>query len=97
MASARGIQPELGRHLPALLVEAGLEEVGAEGRTSWMWSGSEEAEVGRLSIEHVTKIAVEAGLLSEEDRNRYMHLVTDPDTGTFSPFRFGAWGRKPAN
>ena len=96
MAGGRGIQTSLGRHLPALLVEAGLEEVGAEGRTNLMWGGSEEAEVGRLSLEHTTKLAVDLGLLSEEDRARYLSVVTDPDTAIFSPFRFGAWGRKPS-
>ncbi|MDQ3982144.1 MAG: methyltransferase domain-containing protein [Actinomycetota bacterium] len=94
-AGARGIQPELGRHLPALLIEAGLEEVGAEGRTNLMWSGSEESEVARLSLEHVTKAAVEAGLITAEDRARYMSVVTEPGSASFSPLRFGAWGRKP--
>jgi predicted O-methyltransferase YrrM len=94
-AGVRGIQPELGRHLPALLIEAGLEEVGAEGRTNLVWSGSEEAEVGRLSLEHVTKVALDAGLITPEDRARYMSVVTDPGTASFSPLRFGAWGRKP--
>ncbi len=94
-SGARGIQPELGRHLPALLIEAGLEEVGGEGRTNLMWSGSEEAEVARLSLEHVTKIAVDAGLITADDRARYVAVVTDPGTASFSPLRFGAWGRKP--
>ena len=95
-AGPRGIQPELGRRLPALLIEAGLDDVGAEGRMNLMWGGSEQAEVGRLSLEHVTKVAVDAGLLSAEDRARYMFTVIDPNTATFSPLRFGAWGRKPS-
>jgi SAM-dependent methyltransferase len=94
-AAPRGIQPELGRHLPALLAEAGLEEVGGEGRTTWMWSESEDSEVGRLSLDHLTKVAVDAGLMTAEDRGRYMRIVTEPGVGTFSPLRFGAWGRKP--
>jgi 2-polyprenyl-3-methyl-5-hydroxy-6-metoxy-1,4-benzoquinol methylase len=95
MAQAGSIQPELGRHLPALLVEAGLVDVGAEGSMTFLWSMTEEAEVGRLSIERVTKIAVDAGFLSEDDRSRYMTLFNEPGRGTFSPLRFGAWGRKP--
>jgi hypothetical protein len=95
-SGARGIQPELGRRLPELLIEAGLEDVGAEGRTSLMWSGSEESELGRLSIERVTQVALDAGLITQEDRDRYMKVVTEPGTATFSPLRFGAWGRKPA-
>lgn len=94
-AKPRGIQPALGRHLPALLAEAGLEDVGGEGRTNFMWSGTEEAEVGRLSLEHVTKMGVQVGLITEEDRTRYMSLFNTPGVGTFSPLRFGAWGRKP--
>ncbi|MDQ3952241.1 MAG: methyltransferase domain-containing protein [Actinomycetota bacterium] len=96
-AGFRGIQPELGRRLPELLIEAGLEDVGAEGRTSLMWSGSEESEVGRLSLERVTKIAADAGLITEEDRVRYLRIVTEPGHASFSPLRFGAWGRKPAS
>lgn len=96
-AKPRGIQPELGRRLPALLIEAGLEDVGAEGRTNLMWSGSPESEVGRLSLERVTKLAVDAGLLPEEDRARYLKIVTEPGHASFSPLRFGAWGRKPVS
>ncbi|HEX2296639.1 MAG TPA: methyltransferase [Actinomycetota bacterium] len=95
LAQLRGIQAELGRRLPELLIEAGLEEVGAEGRTNLMWSGSEESELGRLSLERVTKIAADAGLISEDDRARYMKVVTEPGHASFSPLRFGAWGRKP--
>ena len=91
----RGIQAELGRHLPALLIDAGLQDVGAEGRTSLMWSGSEESEVGRLSLERVTQVALDAGLITPEDRARYLSIVTEPGVATFSPLRFGAWGRKP--
>lgn len=93
-AGLRGIQPELGRRLPELLIEAGLENVGAEGRTNLMWSGSEESEVGRLSLERVTRIAADAGLITEEDRTRYLRIVTEPGHASFSPLRFGAWGRK---
>jgi 2-polyprenyl-3-methyl-5-hydroxy-6-metoxy-1,4-benzoquinol methylase len=96
VAPARGIQPELGRHLPALLAEEGLEEVGGEGRTSWLWTGTEQAELGRLSLERVTAVAAEAGVITQEERARYMAVVTEPGIGTFSPLRFGAWGRRPA-
>lgn len=95
-SGARGIQPELGRRLPELLIEAGLEDVGAEGRTNLMWSGSPESELGRLSLERVTKVAADAGLITQEDRERYMSIVTEPGHASFSPLRFGAWGRKPS-
>lgn len=95
LAQLRGIQAELGRHLPALLVEAGLEEVGGEGRTNLVWTGTEESELGRLSLERVTRLAADAGLISEDDRRRYMRVVTEPGQAGFSPLRFGAWGRKP--
>jgi 2-polyprenyl-3-methyl-5-hydroxy-6-metoxy-1,4-benzoquinol methylase len=96
MAQARGIQAELGRRLPELLHEAGLVEIGGEGHTNFIWSGTEQSELGRLSIDQATKLAVGAGLLGQEDRDRYMSLFTDPKVGSFSPLRFGAWGRKPA-
>ncbi|HYO61971.1 MAG TPA: methyltransferase domain-containing protein, partial [Actinomycetota bacterium] len=97
MAPMRGIQPELGRHLPALLAEAGLEVVGGEGRTTWLWTGTEQAELGRLSLDRVTKVAAEMGAITEEERAGYMRVVTEPGIGTFSPLRFGAWGRKPGS
>lgn len=95
LAKFRGIQGELGRRLPALLTEAGLEDVGAEGRLNFVWTGSEEAELGRLSLDRVTRVAADAGAISEEERERYMRSVTEPGQGYFSPLRFGAWGRKP--
>lgn len=94
-APFRGIQPELGRRLPELLIDAGLEDVGAEGRMSLMWSGSPESELGRLSLERVTKVAVDGGLITPEDRERYLSIVAEPGHASFSPLRFGAWGRKP--
>jgi hypothetical protein len=96
-AKLGGIQGELGRRLPALLVEAGLEDVGAEGRTNLMWTGTEQAEVARLSLARVTRVVTDAGLITEEDRERYMKTVTEPGQASFSPLRFGAWGRKPAS
>lgn len=96
LAKLGGIQGELGRHLPALLIEAGLEDVGAEGRMNLMWTGTEEAEVARLSLDRVTRVVTDAGLITEEDRARYMKTVTEPGQAYFSPLRFGAWGRKPA-
>ncbi|HEV2755763.1 MAG TPA: methyltransferase domain-containing protein [Actinomycetota bacterium] len=95
VAPVRGIQPELGRRLPELLAEAGLEDVGGEGRMSWLWTGTEEAELGRLSLERVTKLAADAGAITQEERERYMAVVTEPGIGSFTPLRFGAWGRKP--
>jgi hypothetical protein len=95
MAQVGGVQTDLGRRLPQLFHEAGLVEVGGEGRTRFFWSATEESELGRLSIEQVTKIAVQAGFLTEDDRERYLRLFTDPQVGTFTPFIFGAWGRKP--
>lgn len=95
LAPARGIQTELGRQLPVLLHEAGLVDVGAEGRTRFFWTGTDQSELGRLSIEQVSKVAVEAGLLNAADRDRYLRLFTDPGVGTYTPFFFSAWGRKP--
>jgi hypothetical protein len=95
MAEAGGIQPELGRRLPVVFHEAGLVDVGAEGRTRFSWSGDEQAELGRLSIRRVTEIAVNAGFMTADDRARYLRLFEDPDVGTYTPFVFGAWGRKP--
>lgn len=94
MAPLRGIQPELGRRLPELLVEAGLEEVGGEGRMTFVWTGTEQAELGALSLERMLGAAVEAGAVSAEDKDRYLSIVRDPGIGTFTPLRFGAWGRK---
>jgi SAM-dependent methyltransferase len=95
MSGARGLHTELGRRLPALLVDAGLQDVGAEGRTTLMWSTSEEAAVGRLTIDRMTSLAVTNGVMTEAERDRYLGLFTDPDVATFTPLRFGAWGRKP--
>jgi len=95
MAQVGGVQTDLGRRLPELFHEAGLVDVGGEGRTRFFWSGTEQSELGRLSMDQVTKIAVQAGFLTEADRERYLALFTDPNVGTYTPLIFGAWGRKP--
>jgi SAM-dependent methyltransferase len=91
-----GYEPNLGRRLPQLLTEAGLEDVHGEGRIA---IGTREGNPGiamwRLSLTHLRAPAVEAGLASDADFDEVFELLDDASFAVMPPAVIAAWGRKP--
>jgi SAM-dependent methyltransferase len=92
---AAGLPADYGRHLPRLLREVGLVEVGNEGRVFVMEGGSPGARWFQLSMEQLRSRLVGPGKLTEAEIDRMLALFADPDWAALSPIIFACWGRRP--
>ncbi len=90
-----GVDHTLGRRLPALLREAGLEDVGNEGRVFVMEGGSPGANWFKLSMQRLRPRLVGSNKLTDAEVDRMLALFDDPAWSAFSPIILAAWGRKP--
>jgi len=92
---AAGLKADYGRQLPRLLREAGLVDVGNEGRVFVMAGGSPGARWFQLSMEQVRDRLVGPGKLTDAEVDRMLGLFADPAWAALSPIIFAAWGRSP--
>jgi hypothetical protein len=89
---AAGIKFDYGRHLPRLLREAGLHEIGNEGRVSVMQGGSPGARWFALSMEQLRPRLIGPGKLTDAEVDRMLEFFVDPDWAALSPIILGCWG-----
>ena len=86
----------LGRRLPALLLDAGLELIGGDVHTSMARPGGASFEFHRLTVEGSAPMLIAAGLMSEADVPRVLGVLGSPSTVITSVAVVGAWGRRPS-
>ena len=91
-----GNPPNWGRGLYQHLCSAGLVDVEMEGYLVVGTGGLDRAEAERANFEQVRAEAIERGLLSQQDIDEVLRLLTDPNFAFSSPVMFSAWGRRPA-
>jgi ubiquinone/menaquinone biosynthesis C-methylase UbiE len=100
VAARNGADPDMGRRVPELLRDAGLEDVGAEVRAQ-LYPVRHSRRTIRLDLVRTMRPQiVEMGIathreLDELDRAARKHL-DDPRTVVMSGLLFLCWGRKPA-
>jgi SAM-dependent methyltransferase len=92
--SAAGHDPYGGRHLPRQLRDAGLVDVGNEGRVVVMEPGAPATRWFALSLAHLRGRLTGPDLLSAEEIDAMLGFFEDPDWAALSPIIFAAWGRK---
>ena len=97
-ASRNGADPEMGRRVPELLRNAGLEDVGVEVRTQSYPAGHSRRTIRLDLVLSMRPQIVEMGIatdseLDELDRSARNHLH-DPRTVVMSGLLFLCWGRK---
>ena len=96
LSGEHGFDVHYGRRVAGDLADAGLADVGCEGRVS-MWRG---AEVGgalwRLTIVQVREAMLASGLATEADIEHVLALCDDPAFASVSPIVMAACGRHPA-
>jgi SAM-dependent methyltransferase len=85
-----------GRLLPGRLDAHGLEEVDAEGRVLALRGGSVGAGLHRTNARHTRNEIIESGIMTEDDFERELARLDDPDLIMPSPIMWTAWGRRPA-
>jgi ubiquinone/menaquinone biosynthesis C-methylase UbiE len=95
----QGADPNLGRRLPELLRNAGLEDVGVDVHVAVTPVGDPRRRVLLDVVSNVRSGIVERGLLTEAALDELTdgaerHLA-DPDTLVVSHLHVQAWGRRP--
>jgi 2-polyprenyl-3-methyl-5-hydroxy-6-metoxy-1,4-benzoquinol methylase len=94
LASAKVMDAYLGRALPGLLTEAGLELLGAEVDSRVARFGEPDFEVQRLTVVGTGPSLVAAGLLTEDEHARSRQVVDSPATVLTTTSVVAAWGRR---
>jgi ubiquinone/menaquinone biosynthesis C-methylase UbiE len=98
--SRNGADPWIGRRVPELFRQAGLEDVEVEARVQMYPLGNSRRTIRLDLVRSMRPQAVEMGLasiaeLDELDAAARVHLH-DPHTIVMSGLLFLTWGRKPA-
>jgi SAM-dependent methyltransferase len=95
MMEANGYTPWFGRRLPALLGDAGLERVGAEGRALIGIPGTAAAAWWPLNFESVRKGIVARGAVTAGELDEMLALCATPGFSWQYPLLVAAWGWRP--
>jgi SAM-dependent methyltransferase len=95
--AASGINHHLGRELPGVFRERGLEQVGNEGRVWVMEGGSPGAQWFGLSLAHLRGRLVGPDKLTDAQVDRMLALYQDPSWSAFSPVIMAVWGQAPTS
>jgi SAM-dependent methyltransferase len=95
LMEANGYTPWYGRRLPGLLAEAGLERVGAEGRSLIGVPGSPAAAWWPLNFESVRGALLDRGRITVAELDEMIERCAGPDFTWQYPLLVAAWGRRP--
>lgn len=94
LAARHNFDLRCGSRLAGDLAEAGLADVGNEGRAT-MWRGGEAgATVWRLTLIQLRDAMLVSGLVAATDVDDAIALCDDPEFGFLSPVTMAAWGRR---
>jgi SAM-dependent methyltransferase len=93
MFNTLGVDANFGRRLPRSLREAGLLDIGNEGRVFVMEGGSPGARWFELSMRQLRGRLVKPGGLSNAEVDRMLELFANPKWAAFSPIIMACWGR----
>jgi 2-polyprenyl-3-methyl-5-hydroxy-6-metoxy-1,4-benzoquinol methylase len=84
----------LGRTLPALLLDAGLELIGGDVHTSIARPGDSAFEFHRLTVEGSAPTLIAAGLMTESDLERVLGVLGSPSVVVTSATTVAVSGRR---
>ncbi|MEO8701365.1 MAG: methyltransferase domain-containing protein [Kofleriaceae bacterium] len=90
-----GYNPDIGRQLIGLLEAAGLEHVGADGRSVLLRGRSPEVQLYKYELEMAGAQMIEAGRLTNMELAAVLKIYDDPKFCMMSPLTTTVWGRKP--
>jgi SAM-dependent methyltransferase len=93
--TAAGVDLNYGRRLFGDVRAAGLVEVEGEGEMSIVHAGTPAARLWQLTITQVRDRMVGAGLLTNEEVDRFIALHDDAGFVAMSLCTIAVWGRKP--
>jgi hypothetical protein len=90
MAHSPAYNPYIGCRVRGLLEEAGLTDIGNEGRTR-IARGGEPSARGMLMT---FQACMERGLLSQADFDELQRVYSDPSFSYIMQTIFAAWGKR---
>jgi hypothetical protein len=98
LQAAIGFDGNFGPRLPGALRELGLVNVGVEMHASLEWGGEWSygylSAQGALANELVRSRVLSAGLLTEDELNRFVALTANPTKGVIWLPMVTAWGQR---
>jgi hypothetical protein len=95
LALRHSFDPFYGRRIAGDLEDAGLTDIGTDGRAAMWRGGGAGGRIWRLSIEQLRDQIVALDLLSQTEFEAALTLCDDPRLTVMSPVMMGAWGRRP--
>jgi SAM-dependent methyltransferase len=95
LAQRHSFDPFYGRRVAGDLQDAGLTDIGTDGRAAMWRGGGAGGRIWRLSIEQLRDQIVALDLLSPTDFDAALALCDDPRLTVMSPVMMAAWGRRP--
>lgn len=90
-----GNEPEYGRVLPTELIDQGLTDVGAEGRSMLHWGGGPGTAAPLWSLVALREPLKAIGGLKDREIDGEIARWGDPNTALMTPLIVAAWGRRP--
>jgi SAM-dependent methyltransferase len=94
LLAERGADLELGRRLPRMLREAGLQDVAADAFLPLALTAGSELE--QATVEHVRGELIAGGRLSPEEIDTFLRSVGTGQLDIATPPLVSAWGRRPS-
>jgi SAM-dependent methyltransferase len=94
--TAAGVDVYLGRRLYADVRAAGLVDVDGEGCVPVTHAGSLSARMWQLTMAQRRDRMVGAGLLTDEEMDRFLALYDDTSFTAMDYIFMAVWGRKPS-
>ena len=89
-----GVDLACGRRLPLLFRDAGLREIGGEGRTV-LWRGrSAGARLMRANYTGLRNAMLATGIVDEREVENDIERLDDPEFSSTSPTMWTVWGRR---
>jgi len=95
LAASGRMNAYLGRTLPSLVLDAGLELIGGEVETHIARRGAPALEFQRVSAQDAAPGLVASGVVTEAEAARMIEVMSDPRTVMTSPSVVAVWGRRP--
>jgi len=95
LLASRGVDRNYGRRLFGRLRAQGFVNVGAEGRVFMWHAGSPGALLLRANYEQLRSDMISGGYVTEEDFDRDVAQMDDPNFAMPSPILWAAWGQRP--
>ena len=90
-----GVNRRYGRLLPGLLRARGLSSVGAEARLFLWQGGSAGTKLLRANFKQLRERMIEGNYISQQEFDRDLAQLDDPDLLMPSSILWSVWGRRP--